>query len=238
MDRSRLEIKLGVWLDARRALFLAETQTLVAADLHLGYAWAHRHSGQMLPITAGEDSLTRLLALVESYAPREMVLLGDIVHRAIAVEALRVELCAVINTLNDRLHLILVTGNHDRHLRRLLDECGLKAPLTMEHRSGNHWLVHGDARGDVTVRRAKIGARGCVVIGHEHPAITISDGVASRAKCPCFLISEEVIVLPAFSLWAAGTNVRSHALSSPWTMGVSFADAVAVAGGKLLPLRI
>lgn len=232
MDRSRLEIKPGLWLDARRALFLAETQTLVAADLHLGYAWAHRHGGQLLPVSAPEDAPQRLLALIESYAPREVVLLGDIVHRAVAVEALQAELCELINTLHARLRLILVAGNHDRHLRRLLDECGLDLPLQTEHRCGKYLLVHGDAR------RVENAAPGCVIMGHEHPAITISDGVATRAKCPCFLLSEEVLVLPAFSSWAAGTSVRAHSRLSPWAREVVFPEAVAIVGGKLLRMAV
>ncbi len=239
MDRSRLEIAPEICLDARRAVFLRETRTLIVADLHLGYAWAHRHGGQLLPISAREDSLARLMEMVADYAPRELVLLGDIVHRAVPVAALKEELCGIFHALNNQLQLVLIAGNHDRNLARLLDECGLPANVRTEFQSGKNLLVHGDARLNVCSRRAEINANGGrVFIGHEHPAITLSGGVGTSAKCPCFLISPEVIVLPAFSRWAAGTNVQSHPRMSPWAAGIVFSHAVAAVGGKLLSVPL
>src|SRR5581483_3002490 len=232
MNKSHLEIAPGILLDARRAIFLRETGTLAVADLHLGYAWAHRHGGQLLPVSAHEDSLPRLVELIDDYHPSELVLLGDIVHRAVSVDALKAELCATINALNERIQFVLLAGNHDRRLRRLLDECGLSVPLAIEHSAGTHLLTHGDA----ISRRAAINARGgLVIIGHEHPAITISDRVTTTAKCPCFLVSDEAIVLPAFSRWASGTDVRNYPRMSPWLAGIDFKNAVAIVGEKLLP---
>ena len=45
-----------------------------------------------------------------------------------------------------------------------------------------------------------------IILGHEHPAITVSGGVASHVKCPCFVAGTGVLVLPAFSRWAAGSE--------------------------------
>jgi putative SbcD/Mre11-related phosphoesterase len=239
---SAFEISVGITADARRALWLTETQTLAVADLHLGYAWAHRHSGNLLPLSAREDSVERLLELVESHQPRELALLGDIVHRAVPVKALKSELCELIEALGARTRLRLIAGNHDRDLRRLLDECGIAAELVTEFEAGKHLLTHGDGVADsrtaasqLQVARARGGR---VIIGHEHPAITISDGAATSVKCPCFLVSERLIVLPAFSNWAAGANVRSRRFMSAFARGETFDAAFAVLAGKILPVRL
>ncbi len=135
----------GIVLDARRAVFLEKESVLAVADLHLGYAWAHRHEGNLLPVSADDDTVARLLDLVETYAPRELVLLGDIVHRALSLPALKDELCALFAELSGRCRLRLVTGNHDRNLVPLLRDCGLDSSVVAEFRAGPHLLLHGDA---------------------------------------------------------------------------------------------
>lgn len=240
-DFSRRKLPPDLVLDARRAVFLSETKTLVVADLHLGYAWAHRHGGNLLPVSAKEDALPRLLELIADYAPRELVLLGDIVHRAVPVAELKAELRASLCALAGCVALRLVAGNHDRRLAPLLAECGIATQLVHEMERGVHFLTHGDgtdAGRAATLREAARVRGGRVIIGHEHPAITISDGVATAAKCPCFLVGERVLVLPAFSTWAAGTNVRAGRWMSPFARDEPFPHAVAILAGKLLPVRL
>src|ERR1043166_8670616 len=125
MDRTRLEIKPGLVLDARHALWLAAARTLIVADLHVGYVWAHRHGGQLLPLSAREDTADRLLALVEDYDAGELVLLGDIVHQAVRVREFCAELAELFARLRARVPVKCVAGNHDRKLARLFAECSI-----------------------------------------------------------------------------------------------------------------
>ena len=75
MDKSRLEISAGIWLDHRRAVYLEEERILCVADLHLGYAWAHRFSGQLMPLRGEEDLLARLSDLCSFYKPAHLAVL-------------------------------------------------------------------------------------------------------------------------------------------------------------------
>jgi metallophosphoesterase superfamily enzyme len=93
---------------------------LAVADLHLGYAWAHRHAGQLMPITARDTTPDRLRALVDDYKPERLVLLGDIVHRAVPVAPVREALLAVLDCLPPQLAVTAVAGNHDRDIENLL----------------------------------------------------------------------------------------------------------------------
>jgi putative SbcD/Mre11-related phosphoesterase len=231
---SQWELAPGLILDARLAAYLEGTSRLVVADLHLGYAWAHRQSGQLLPISMKEETLPRLHALVDDFHPRELVLLGDIVHRAVPLPALKDELCRVFSELGGRCELGLIAGNHDRSLAALLRECGIHAPLAPSMRAGSFLLVHGDT---APVPDSD-GPPVWTIIGHEHPALSISDGVATSAKVPCFAAGDGVLVLPAFSQWAAGTNIRTHSFQSPMLRGRAVTAAFAVLNGKLLPVRI
>ncbi|MEO8353272.1 MAG: metallophosphoesterase [Chthoniobacteraceae bacterium] len=232
------EIRPGLGLDARRAAWLEESRTLVVADLHLGYAWTHRVRGQLLPVENGDDPVARLGRLIEDYPARELVLLGDIVHGEVRGAALEAE----FRRLGELpLQLRLVAGNHDRQLAAWLDRCGFAWPLETEIHLGSNVLLHGEGSDDedVTDRIVSVGrAGGMHIIGHEHPAISISDGIASRARCPCFLVAPELLVLPAFSSWSAGSTIGTRPLLSPFARAVSFQTAMALLAGKLVPIRI
>ena len=239
LDRTRLEIASGLWIDARRAAWLSDARVLVVADLHLGYAWAHRHAGQLLPVATGEDTLPRLRVLIDEYEPRELVLLGDIVHAAAPVPALLDSLRALVQEFAARTILRAVLGNHDRHLAALLRDAAIDLPLRTAHRVPPHHLLHGDGDDQVTAERhfaaiALTGGR--IIMGHEHPVISLSDGVASHLRAPCFLVAPELLILPAFSPWAAGADVRAGEFLSAYARAANFQQAIALLAGKLLPL--
>lgn len=213
MDKSRLQIEPGIWVDARRAIWFEHLSILAVADLHIGYNWAHRHSGQLLPLHQPDDTIGRLQALSDFYKPTEILLLGDIVHRALPVPQIEQELQ---NLLAQFKCLRLIAGNHDRFLEKLVS-----SPVETDCVRDGYRFVHG---------HQSLTCRERVVMGHEHPAISVGDGVATSVKCPCFLFSQKTIVLPAFSLWAAGgieTALRER-----------FQHAIAILGDKLLPIHL
>lgn len=236
MDHSKYEFAPGMWLDARRALWLREARLLAVADLHIGYAWAHRHAGQLMPITARDTTPERLRALVDDYKPQRLVLLGDIVHRAVPVKPVQEALLAVLDCLPKELTVTAIAGNHDRHLEQLLPGNGRF--VSTKHFTANGCVfVHGDtnsaAAAETDIKAVKT-KRGWVVIGHEHPSVTLGDGVATWEKYPCFLVCDGLLVLPAFSQWAAG-NSRDEFMS-PLLECSGIETKVAIVGDRLLPI--
>jgi len=229
---TQFPLDANLTFDSRRAAWFPNERVLAVADLHLGYAWAHRLSGQLMPITPPTDTLARLKELQQDYRPKEIVVLGDIVHRAVALASLEKEMRELIEILSAQSQLTLLVGNHDRQLQEVSKQWALPIELAESREVGGHLLVHGD--------RAIAGRQRSqrIIMGHEHPAISIGDGVTTSQKCPCFLISESVIVLPAFSNWAAGTNIRAYEMMSETARAADFTRAIAVCGAKLLPIAI
>ncbi len=232
MNRSRLQIGDDLLFDVRRAAWFPAERVLAVADLHLGYAWAHRLSGQLMPIPPTNDTLARLAALQRDYEPREIVVLGDIVHRALALPVLEEEIRGLFNTLSPRSQLTFLGGNHDRDLQKVLKQWLLPIELAESRGVGANLLVHGDKAFSKEHRGKRI------FMGHEHPAISIGDGVTTSQKCPCFLVAASVVVLPAFSSWAAGTNIRAYGLMSETARAAKFIEAVAICGEKLLRIPL
>jgi putative SbcD/Mre11-related phosphoesterase len=238
MDRTRLELEPGLWLDAGRAVWLEQWRTLAVADLHLGYAWAHRAQGQLMPVEAGEDSVERLQKLLERYPAEEVLLLGDVIHRAVEAPAVLADLRALASAVEGRARLRLIAGNHDRDLKAMLAKAKVDLEITKSAAVGPHLLLHGD---EPSVSRAKSNLEalpGRVILGHEHPAFVLSDGVASQVKCPCFLTGPGILVLPAFTRWAAGCVVGRDPFLSPYTRLLRVEHAVAIVAGKLMPIPI
>jgi metallophosphoesterase superfamily enzyme len=66
----------------------------------------------------------------------------------------------------------------------------------------------------------------------------LGDGVTRAAKCPCFLIGRQLIVLPAFSSWAAGTILGADRFMSSLARQETFITAVAILNEKLLAVPL
>ncbi|HWA08878.1 MAG TPA: metallophosphoesterase [Opitutaceae bacterium] len=179
----RTEIQPDLWLDARRALWLARPRLLVVADLHWGYASSHRAQGNLLPAWGDEEIAARLQALVADYQPDGMVWLGDSLHtlagRRTAEDFLR----------SAGIAATVLAGNHDR--RWPLAEAA-------SHCRDGFFFHHGDTEPAVP--------EGCVeLIGHHHPAVSWSDGAGGHLRLSALVASARRLILPAFSPWAAGT---------------------------------
>lgn len=225
-DKSQLEALPGVWLDTRRALFLERESILCLADVHFGYEWAHRHAGQLLPVPPDETA-ARIEKLCAAYGANRLALLGDIIHRDVPGTQARAAFRDFLSRISACSNVVLIVGNHDKGLERLLSG---EVPIHDFLCAGEYLLVHGDSLVEHS------GAR-VVISGHEHPAVGLGDGVRG-ARFPCFLIGEHNLVLPAFSNWAAGCDIRSGQFMSPLARNATFTHAVAIMGDKLLRLPV
>ncbi|HEX2101173.1 MAG TPA: metallophosphoesterase [Candidatus Synoicihabitans sp.] len=183
---TRIEVEPGIWLDGRRALWLAASGSLVVADLHWGYAASHRRAGNLLPAW-GDETITRTLdALIEDYTPREMIWLGDVVHAAAgraAAEAYLTRAAAPV---------VVLKGNHDRSWR---------GPAQQAIERGGFLLHHGDINQPGGPLRREM-------IGHLHPCVAYHDGAGASLRLPALAVGAHRWILPAFSPWAAGAPCR------------------------------
>ncbi len=202
----RLEIRPDAWLDARLALWLARSRTLVVADLHWGYATSHRARGNLLPIWGDEEIASRLNALIADYSPAEMIWLGDSLHTLAGRDAADAFLRSATVPIE------IVAGNHDA-------KWNLAANRTVVMRDA-YCLHHGDLPRDISPDFVE-------VIGHHHPAAVWSDGAGTRLKLPALVASPRRIVLPAFSPWAAGT---------PWTASAPDETVYAIGKKRIFTL--
>jgi metallophosphoesterase superfamily enzyme len=194
---SQVVVAEDVLLDGRLALFHRQQRWLAVADLHFGYEISQRAAGRLMPLWGMASIEERLMELLGEYKPLHLVIVGDLVHdQAAALQA---------HDLIDRIGAfcvpIVLAGNHDRQLAG-------RVAMHDSWQSGRFYFHHGHCAAGVSER--------IQVIGHHHPAGSITDGAGLRLKLPAFVQQGDCWIMPAFSPWAAGTPWQADQQSRIW----------------------
>jgi putative SbcD/Mre11-related phosphoesterase len=184
-------------LDGRLALFHQIERWLAVADLHFGYELSQRAAGRLVPMWGMASITERLLQLIDEYRPSRLIILGDLVHDGTAF----VEARGLLERIRNYCEPIVVAGNHDRQLRGQIE-------LVDSWETAHFHFHHGHCVAEPTDR--------IQILGHHHPAGTISDGAGLRLKCPAFVQQSRCWIMPAFSPWASGTRWIQDESSLIW----------------------
>jgi len=183
---------------ADRAVYLADADAVVLADLHCGRGDASRVAA---PIDAGESIRQRVRTLLDRFEPATVVFAGDLLHSfdrlprtaADAIEGLWAD------CVDAGVEVRAVAGNHDSRLA----DCWPASVAEAVTLDDGTVVCHGHTPPEQRGHR--------YVIGHAHPAITI-EGV----KRPCYLFGEDayrggaLLVLPAFTTLAGGVDISDR----------------------------
>jgi len=199
-------IDLGLWLK--------EEKILIVGDFHLGYEEMLKEKGMLLPRFQLKDVLERLEGILGKVKPEKIIINGDLKHEfgKVLNQEWRDVLKLVDFLLENCGELILVRGNHDLFLGPIARKREIS--VVEDYLAGDIFICHGN---EIKETSAKV-----VVIGHEHPAISLrEEGKVEKYKC--FLVDKEkkLIVMPSFNLLFEGTDVTKEKVLSPYLKDVS-----------------
>ncbi|HEY1583275.1 MAG TPA: metallophosphoesterase [Chthoniobacterales bacterium] len=194
---SQATIAPNVLLDGRLALFHETERWLAIADLHFGYELSQRAAGRLVPLWGMRSIEERLDELLNEYHPRQLIIVGDLVHDGAAAIAA----AQLLAQLRRRCEVFALTGNHDRHVARAIE-------FIPRWETPEFVFQHGH------YEEAEPGR--IQIIGHHHPAASLSDGAGLRLKLPAFIQQEGCWILPAFSPWAGGAIWPDDGESRIW----------------------
>jgi uncharacterized protein len=182
--------------DPDGALYWAEERLLLVADLHLEKGSAFAKRGVLLPPYDTAGTLSRLARLVEHYAPRVVVALGDSFHddhgplRMSDLDRIK------LKGLQRGRDWVWIAGNHDPDLPR--DVGGRFADVL--------------AIGGLTFRHEPSEqAQNGEIAGHLHPVARVAQRGRAVSR-RCFATDGQRLVMPAFGAYAGGLNVRDRAI--------------------------
>lgn len=111
------------------------------------------------------------------------------------------ELKRLLTKLRTVCAVVAIAGNHDRQLAGMIELRDSWEP------AGFHFH-HGHCAAESSGRLQ--------IIGHHHPAATLTDGAGLRLKFPALVQQTDCWIMPAFSPWASGTTWKPEANNRIW----------------------
>ncbi|MEM0449710.1 MAG: metallophosphoesterase [Methanomassiliicoccales archaeon] len=203
---NQTEIEPGLIITNQRCAFIKKQAILVIGDLHVGYESVMEDSGFHLPHFQTQYMYESLEKLIEIYDPKIFLIVGDVKHefsKNLSQEWDEVK--KLFSIMLEKGEVIVVRGNHDNYLGNIASK--LNISIVDEYFKDGFYFVHGH---NYTKNRP-------LIIGHEHPSVRLFDEVGAFIKLPCFLYlkRERILVIPAFSPLAVGTDITSLRGMSP-----------------------
>jgi DNA ligase-associated metallophosphoesterase len=151
----------------------------------------------LLPPYDTAATLARLARLIERYAPRLVIALGDNFHDDQGPSRMSSADRTTLKVLQRGRDWIWIAGNHDPNLPdgiggRLADVLAL-GPLTFRHEPSEQ-----PCDGEIA--------------GHLHPVARVAQRGRAMSR-RCFASDGRRLIMPAFGAYAGGLNVRDRAIS-------------------------
>ncbi|NIF25782.1 ligase-associated DNA damage response endonuclease PdeM [Pantoea sp. Tr-811] len=197
-----------LWLLADKAIYWPARRTLLLADVHIGKAASYRALHQPVPRGTTRATLDRLDRLLAAHDCQQVIILGDFLHARAAHAPATLARLMAWRMRWPQVKLVLVRGNHDRHAGdppaqlgiEVRDEPLLLAPFALQHEPKAH-------------------PQHPVLAGHVHPVFVLRGRARQRLRLPCFLIDEQVSLLPAFGEFTGGWVVAPAAGTRVYAVG-------------------
>lgn len=208
-----MEISPGLEL-RNLCLYFEEADILAISDFHIGFEEALNKQGVLVPRLQWQETKKMLAACLPKHVSK-IVILGDIKHEFGTISRTEwlqtLELIDLLAAKCDE--LILLKGNHDTILAPIAAKRNIK--IKDFYFFDGNLLLHGHK----IPRIPEMKKAYRFIIGHEHPAISISSDSRSELF-KCFLKGKfkgkELIVMPSFNLVSDGTNILKEQLLSPF----------------------
>jgi len=189
------------------ALYVKSLDAIIVADIHLGLEWELEEKGVHIPFPTYEPIVKSLRNMFNYKPAKKLIILGDIKNEFGDINP--EEWTQVQDFINDVRNLgaepVLIRGNHDNFVRIVLKRLNVefKEPPV---RMGKYLLIHGDKDHELPEDES------IILMGHEHPAVSIRDSIGVKHKFKSFLYGEyrntRIIVLPSMNPLTMGTAVN------------------------------
>ena len=193
-----MEIEKGIKI---KDLALIYKDHLIISDLHIGLEEALNKQGILIPRFQFKEIKQRLEPLLLKKI-KVIVINGDLKNEfgTISEQEWRHTLQVLDLLLENNRKVILVKGNHDTILGPIADKRNLK--VVDKYEIDDITIIHGNKIKEINTK--------IIIIGHEHPAVTIKDNIRNETY-KCFLKGKYknkiLIVTPSFSLVKQGYDV-------------------------------
>jgi hypothetical protein len=177
-------------------------KALVIADLHIGLEYELLKGGFNLP-DQSDRMLARIKRLLKEHGCSELIIIGDIKHTITGLSwPEQEELSDFLGELEKIATVYAVKGNHDGHIENYVKKTYPGSGFDYR----GYWIMHGHAK-------PPIAAKGkTIIMGHFHPIVEFRDSLGGRLSERVWIITENIVVMPAFNDLLGGSDVREGGL--------------------------
>jgi len=176
----------NLWLTAQRSIFWEEQKALILSDLHFGKTGHFRKSGIPVPPMVYKEDLQRLVALLNYFAPEQLIVVGDFFHSHANTE---LEWFKKWRDDLSYIKIVLVKGNHDILKDAWYKQANIEV-IEKELLIQPFLFTH-----DNCMRKKGVYS----FCGHVHPGIYLHGLGKQGIRLPCFYFAKDHCILPAFS---------------------------------------
>lgn len=181
-------------LTNQRALYWANEDALILSDLHIGKTAHFRKHGIPMPNDILQADLERLKTLINHFNAHKLIVVGDLFH---AEANLDLDTFKDWVSQFDTLKITLIKGNHDRLSKNLINK--FKIEVELKKQLHPFTFVH---------EHQENLEEDFIISGHTHPGVLVKGMGKQKLKLPCYQVTSNQIILPAFSLFT-GLNTRN-----------------------------
>lgn len=176
-------------------LYWEKEHALIVSDLHLEKGSSFLKYGLFLPPYDTVETLKKLQGDIRRVQPKTLIFLGDIFHDKTALERIQNSDLTAFDVMLENHNVIWVEGNHDP---------GIAPPSV---------TIHSDyLYGDIIFRHIAENAAGDYEIsGHYHPCTKFVHK-QQKVRRPCFVVSENKIILPSYGAYTGGLDIEHKAI--------------------------
>ena len=205
-----MELKGFETIENIPALYHPGLDMLVLSDLHLGLEGSMTSEGSYVPKFQLDDILEEIEKARSRTEASRVLVNGDLKNEfRKSYYSEKEEVSKLVQHLKRRFEeAVIVEGNHDQFIEKTVEDEGLE--MKEYFLEDGVLFIHGDRKIEEIDEGLEYDT---IVIGHEHPALSLKDDIGVVEKIDCFLYGEteegkNIVVLPAFSNISNGTRIN------------------------------
>ena len=208
-----MEIEKGIEI-TDLGLFIKDKKILIISDLHLGQEELIHKRGISFPLDQFKQIKDKVILFLDKLNPKIVVITGDFKHEFGSISSTEwSQISRLIDILKEKSKLIIIKGNHDAILKPIAER--KEIDIKDYYKIGDIYICHGD----LIPENKDFSTSKTIIIGHEHPSITLQKGPRKEIY-RCFLKgkykNKKLIVMPSLNPISAGSDIFKEKLLSPF----------------------
>ena len=177
-------------------LFWLEKEIAIVSDLHLEKGSSFISTGQFIPPYDSEETLKKLLNVIDNYKVKKVILLGDTFHDKDAFHRMSLKAKSLFYSLIKNYEVIFILGNHEEKMK--IEKIQFHKKYVI---NGLNFL-HKSQKKNMPE-----------IFGHFHPVATIRVG-SRKITAKCLVQTNLSLIMPSFGEYTGGLNIKDKIYKS------------------------